>query len=107
MEALALSHQAYSTPQWEKVSSHQATSPTGTLNFECAGRSLFWVCMCLSRCFFVLDGKMVNFNKPCSTVLTFFASGNDADEALSSWKMDILLWNEKIGSLFVIFGTSR
>jgi hypothetical protein len=49
----------------------------------------------------------VDFGDNCSTILAFFASGNDADEALSSWKMDFLLWNEKKGSLFVIFGTSQ
>jgi hypothetical protein len=49
---------------------------------------------------------MVNFNKHYSAILAFFAPANDVDEALSSWKMDVLLWNEKKGSLFVIFGTS-
>jgi hypothetical protein len=50
---------------------------------------------------------MVNFGDDCSTILAFFAPGNDVDEALSSWIMDVRLWNEKKGSLFVIFGTSR
>jgi hypothetical protein len=34
---------------------------------------------------------MVNFAEHCSILLAFFASGNDAYEALSSWKMDVPL----------------
>jgi hypothetical protein len=49
---------------------------------------------------------MVNFGDCNHTVLAFFAPGKSVNEALSSLKMGVLLWNEKKGSLFVIFGTS-
>jgi hypothetical protein len=62
--------------------------------------------VCLSRRFLFLFVTMVNFGDDCSTILAFFAPGNDVDEALSSWIMDVRLWNEKKGSLFVIFGTA-
>jgi hypothetical protein len=34
---------------------------------------------------------MVNFGDCGRIVLAFFALGNDVDEALSSWKMDVWL----------------
>jgi hypothetical protein len=34
---------------------------------------------------------MVNFGDDCSTILAFFAPVSDVDEALSSWKMEVLL----------------
>jgi hypothetical protein len=34
---------------------------------------------------------VLNFRDCCHTILAFFASGNDADEALSSWKVDVPL----------------
>jgi hypothetical protein len=64
------------------------------------------VCVCLSRRFLFLFVTMVNFGDCSRTILAFFAPGNDAHEALSSWIMDVQLWNEKKASLFVIFGTS-
>jgi hypothetical protein len=51
--------------------------------------------------------KMVDFGDNCSTVLAFFAPGNKVNEPLLSWKMDVQLWNEKKGTHFVIFGTSK
>jgi hypothetical protein len=36
-------------------------------------------------------GKMVDFGDCSRTVLAFFAPENDAHEALSSWKMEVLL----------------
>jgi hypothetical protein len=50
---------------------------------------------------------MVNFGDNCSTVLAFFAPGIKVNDPLSSWKMDVQLWNEKKGTQFVIFGTSK
>jgi hypothetical protein len=41
--------------------------------------------------FFVLFVTMVNFGDCGRIVLAFFALGNDVDEALSSWKMGVLL----------------
>jgi hypothetical protein len=73
-----------------------------------------WLFLILVVCVFVvvsafcfLDGKMVNYGDDCSTVFASYAPGNDVDEALSSWKMDVQPWIEKEeSSLFVIFGTS-
>jgi hypothetical protein len=64
------------------------------------------LCVCLSRRFFVFFITMVNFGDCSRTVPAFFAPGKSVNEALSSLKMGVLLWNEKKGSLFVIFGTS-
>jgi hypothetical protein len=36
-------------------------------------------------------GIMVDFGDDCSTIFAFFAPVNDADEALSSWKMEASL----------------
>jgi hypothetical protein len=47
--------------------------------------------VCLSRHFLLLDGKMVDFGDCSRTVLAFFVTGNDVDEALSSWKMEVSL----------------
>jgi hypothetical protein len=69
------------------------------LKFECVGRSLF-LGVCLSRRFLLLDGKMVDFAEHCSILLAFFLHGNEVDHALSSWQRDVLLWNERKGSLF-------
>jgi hypothetical protein len=55
----------------------------------------------------VLHGEDVNFGDCCSIILCFKPAENNVDETLSSLKMDVLLWNEKRGSLFVIFGTSK
>jgi hypothetical protein len=49
------------------------------------------LCVCLSRPFLLLDGTMVNFGDNCSTILAFFAPGNDVNDGSSSWKMDGLL----------------
>jgi hypothetical protein len=76
------------------------------LKFECIVRSLFLLSVCLSRRFFVLDGKMVDFAGHFCIVLAFSALENDVDEALSSWKMDAWLWNKEKASILVIFGTS-
>jgi hypothetical protein len=38
----SLSRQAYATPQWEKGSPHQATSPTGTLNSDLLRNNLLF-----------------------------------------------------------------
>jgi hypothetical protein len=39
--------------------------------------------VCLSPRFFVLDGKMVNFGDNSSTIIAFFAPGNDAHDVAS------------------------
>jgi hypothetical protein len=54
---------------------------------------------------FVLFVTVVNFGDCSRIILCFNPTDNGADEALSSWKMDLWLWNEKKRSLFVIFGT--
>jgi hypothetical protein len=56
--------------------------------------------------FLFLFVTMVNFGDCCCIILCFKPAENDVDEALSSLKMEVLLWNEKKGFLFVIFGTS-
>jgi hypothetical protein len=52
------------------------------------------VCVCV--CVFVASPffewqEDVDFGDECSTVLAFFAPGNDVNEALSSWKGDVWL----------------
>jgi hypothetical protein len=62
--------------------------------------------VCLSRRFLLWMMEDVDFGDNCSFMTRFKSPGNDADDAFSSWKMDVLLWNEKKASLFVVFGTS-
>jgi hypothetical protein len=45
----------------------------------------------------------MDFGECCCIILAFFAPGNDVYETLSSLKTDVLLWNEKKGSLFCDF----
>jgi hypothetical protein len=41
--------------------------------------------------FFVLDDGGLDFGDCCSTVIAFFVTGNDVDDAFSSWKMEVSL----------------
>jgi hypothetical protein len=49
---------------------------------------------------------MVNFGDNCCFINRFKPAVYKVNDVSSSWKMDVLLWNEKKGSLFMIFGTS-
>jgi hypothetical protein len=49
---------------------------------------------------FLFFTMVLNFGDNCSIILTSFAPGNEVDHALSSWQRDVLLWNERKGSLF-------
>ena len=66
--------------------------------------------MCLSvivlLLFLFLDGKMVDFGDYSRIITRFKSPENGVNYISSSLKMEVLLWNEKKGSLFVIFGTS-
>jgi hypothetical protein len=67
----------------------------------------YFGCLCVCRvAFLFLDGKMVNFGDDCSTILAFFAPGNDVNDVSSLLKMDVSLWNKEKASILVIFGTS-
>jgi hypothetical protein len=47
--------------------------------------------VCLFPRFLFDGGIMVNFGDDCSTILAFFAPGNNVDDAFSSWKMEVWL----------------
>jgi hypothetical protein len=47
--------------------------------------------VCLSRRFFVLDGKMVDFGDYSRIILAFFVPENSVNDVSSSWKMDVWL----------------
>jgi hypothetical protein len=50
---------------------------------------------------------VLNFGDDCCFITRFKSPENGVNDVSSSLKMDVWLWNEKKGFLFVIFGTSR
>jgi hypothetical protein len=78
------------------------------LKFECVGRSLFWLFVCVFvASLFCLDGKMVDFGDDCCFILASFAPGIDVDGALSSWKRVSRFETKRKHLFLVIFGTTR
>jgi hypothetical protein len=61
--------------------------------------SLLILGVCLSRRFFVLDGMVLNFGYNCCFINRFKPAVYKVNGVSSTWKMDVLLWNEKKGSL--------
>jgi hypothetical protein len=63
------------------------------------------VCVSVGHCFCLDDGGL-DFGECCCFILASYAPGNDADDAFSSWKMDVLFGMKRKHLFLVILHIS-